>query len=53
MDLFGLIIGVVAILIMSGPRSWRNDRDEYRLLGIVGALIGGFIGRMLIVNLAF
>ena len=43
--LFGLIVGVVAKLIMPG----RDPGGMILtiLLGIVGALIGGFIGRML------
>jgi uncharacterized membrane protein YeaQ/YmgE (transglycosylase-associated protein family) len=43
--LFGLIVGVVAKLIMPG----RDPGGMIMtiLLGIVGALIGGFIGRML------
>ena len=43
--LFGLIIGVVAKLIMPGPDP--GGMILTILLGIVGALIGGFIGRML------
>ena len=42
---FGLIIGVVAKLIMPGPDP--GGMIVTILLGIVGALIGGFIGRML------
>jgi uncharacterized membrane protein YeaQ/YmgE (transglycosylase-associated protein family) len=43
--LFGLIVGVVAKLIMPGPDP--GGMIVTILLGIVGALIGGFIGRML------
>jgi uncharacterized membrane protein YeaQ/YmgE (transglycosylase-associated protein family) len=43
--LFGLIVGVVAKLIMPGPDP--GGMILTILLGIVGALIGGFIGRML------
>jgi uncharacterized membrane protein YeaQ/YmgE (transglycosylase-associated protein family) len=43
--LFGLIVGVVAKLIMPGPDP--GGMMLTILLGIVGALIGGFIGRML------
>jgi uncharacterized membrane protein YeaQ/YmgE (transglycosylase-associated protein family) len=43
--LFGLIVGVVAKLIMPGPDPGGMILTS--LLGIVGALIGGFIGRML------
>ena len=43
--LFGLIVGIVAKLIMPGPDP--GGMIETILLGIVGALIGGFIGRML------
>jgi len=43
--LFGLIVGVVAKLIMPGPDP--GEMIVTILLGIVGALIGGFIGRML------
>jgi len=42
---FGLIVGVVAKLIMPGPDP--GGMIVTILLGIVGALIGGFIGRML------
>jgi uncharacterized membrane protein YeaQ/YmgE (transglycosylase-associated protein family) len=42
---FGLIVGVVANLIMPGPDP--GGMIVTILLGIVGALIGGFIGRML------
>ena len=41
--LFGLIVGVVAKLIMPGPDP--GGMIVTILLGIVGALIGGFIGR--------
>jgi uncharacterized membrane protein YeaQ/YmgE (transglycosylase-associated protein family) len=40
-----LIVGVVAKLIMPGPDP--GGMIVTILLGIVGALIGGFIGRML------
>ena len=43
--LFGLIVGIVAKLIMPGPDP--GGMIVTILLGIVGALIGGFIGRML------
>jgi uncharacterized membrane protein YeaQ/YmgE (transglycosylase-associated protein family) len=43
--LFGLIVGVVAKLIMPGPDP--GGMVVTILLGIVGALIGGFIGRLL------
>jgi uncharacterized membrane protein YeaQ/YmgE (transglycosylase-associated protein family) len=43
--LFGLIVGVVAKLIMPGPDPGGMIVTIF--LGIVGALIGGFIGRML------
>jgi uncharacterized membrane protein YeaQ/YmgE (transglycosylase-associated protein family) len=43
--LFGLIVGVVAKLIMPGPDP--GGMIVTILLGIVGALVGGFIGRML------
>jgi uncharacterized membrane protein YeaQ/YmgE (transglycosylase-associated protein family) len=43
--LFGLIVGVVAKLIIPGPDP--GGMIVTILLGIVGALIGGFIGRML------
>lgn len=43
--LFGLIVGIVAKLIMPGPDP--GGMILTILLGIVGALIGGFIGRML------
>ena len=43
--IFGLIVGVVAKLIMPGPDP--GGMIVTILLGIVGALIGGFIGRML------
>ena len=43
--LFGLIVGVVAKLIMPGRDP--GGMIVTILLGIVGALIGGFIGRML------
>ena len=43
--LFGLLVGVVAKLIMPGPDP--GGMIVTILLGIVGALIGGFIGRML------
>jgi len=43
--LLGLIVGVVAKLIMPGPDP--GGMIVTILLGIVGALIGGFIGRML------
>ena len=42
---FGLIVGVVAKLIMPGPDP--GGMIVTILLGIVGALVGGFIGRML------
>ena len=43
--LFGLVVGIVAKLIMPG-----KDPGGFIvtiLLGIVGALLGGFLGRML------
>jgi uncharacterized membrane protein YeaQ/YmgE (transglycosylase-associated protein family) len=43
--LFGLIVGIVAKLIMPGPDPGGMIVTIF--LGIVGALIGGFIGRML------
>jgi uncharacterized membrane protein YeaQ/YmgE (transglycosylase-associated protein family) len=43
--LFGLMVGIVAKLIMPGPDP--GGMIVTILLGIVGALIGGFIGRML------
>jgi uncharacterized membrane protein YeaQ/YmgE (transglycosylase-associated protein family) len=43
--LFGLVVGIVAKLIMPGPDP--GGMIVTILLGIVGALIGGFIGRML------
>lgn len=43
--LFGLIVGIVAKLIMPGPDP--GGMIVTILLGIVGALIGGFIGRLL------
>jgi uncharacterized membrane protein YeaQ/YmgE (transglycosylase-associated protein family) len=43
--LFGLIVGIVAKLIMPGPDP--GGMIVTILLGIGGALIGGFIGRML------
>lgn len=43
--LFGLIVGVVAKLIMPGPDP--GGMIVTILLGIVGAVVGGFIGRML------
>jgi uncharacterized membrane protein YeaQ/YmgE (transglycosylase-associated protein family) len=43
--LFGLIVGVVAKLIMPGPDP--GGMIVTILLGIVGAVLGGFIGRML------
>ena len=43
--LFGLIVGIVAKLIMPGPDP--GGMIVTILLGIVGALIGGFFGRML------
>ena len=43
--LFGLIVGIVAKLIMPGPDP--GGMIVTILLGIVGALLGGFIGRML------
>ena len=43
--LFGLIVGVVAKLIMPGPDP--GGMMVTILLGIVGAFIGGFMGRML------
>jgi len=43
--LFGLIVGVVAKLLMPGRDP--GGMIVTILLGIVGALIGGFIGRLL------
>lgn len=43
--LFGLMVGVVAKLIMPGPDP--GGMIVTILLGIVGAVLGGFIGRML------
>ena len=43
--LFWLIVGIVAKLIMPGPDP--GGMIVTILLGIGGALIGGFIGRML------
>jgi uncharacterized membrane protein YeaQ/YmgE (transglycosylase-associated protein family) len=43
--IFGLFVGVVAKLIMPGPDP--GGMVLTILLGIVGALIGGFIGRLL------
>lgn len=43
--LFGLIVGVVAKLLMPGRDP--GGMIVTILLGIVGALIGGFIGRVL------
>jgi len=43
--LFGLIVGIVAKLIMPGTDPGGMIVTIF--LGIVGALIGGFIGRML------
>ncbi len=43
--IFGLIVGALAKLIMPGkdPGGWIVTT----LLGIVGAVVGGFLGRML------
>jgi len=43
--IFGLIVGALARLIMPGkdPGGWIVTT----LLGIVGAVVGGFLGRML------
>jgi uncharacterized membrane protein YeaQ/YmgE (transglycosylase-associated protein family) len=43
--LFGLVVGVVAKLLMPGRDP--GGMIVTILLGIVGALIGGFIGRLL------
>jgi uncharacterized membrane protein YeaQ/YmgE (transglycosylase-associated protein family) len=43
--LFGLVVGVVAKLLMPGRDP--GGMIVTVLLGIVGALIGGFIGRLL------
>lgn len=43
--LFGLIVGVVAKLLMPGRDP--GGMIVTILLGIVGALIGGFLGRLL------
>ena len=43
--IFGLIVGVVAKVLMPGRDP--GGMIVTILLGIVGALIGGFIGRML------
>ncbi len=43
--IFGLIVGIVAKLLMPG-----NDPGGFfmtAIIGIVGSLIGGFLGRML------
>jgi uncharacterized membrane protein YeaQ/YmgE (transglycosylase-associated protein family) len=43
--IFGLVVGALAKLIMPGkdPGGWIVTT----LLGIVGAVVGGFLGRML------
>ena len=43
--LFGLVVGVVAKLVMPGPDP--GGMIVTILLGIGGALVGGFLGRML------
>jgi uncharacterized membrane protein YeaQ/YmgE (transglycosylase-associated protein family) len=42
---FGLVVGALAKLVMPGkdPGGWIVTT----LLGIIGALVGGFLGRML------
>ena len=45
LSLFGLVVGVVAKLLMPGRDP--GGMIVTVLLGIVGALLGGFIGRLL------
>ncbi len=39
----GLVVGAIAKAIMGGDGGWLSSL----ILGIVGALVGGFIGRVL------
>jgi uncharacterized membrane protein YeaQ/YmgE (transglycosylase-associated protein family) len=44
--IFGLIVGALARLLVPGPTDFRGCLPTV-LLGMVGSMVGGFIGRAL------